>query len=125
MADKEFGYPALAQFYGGTFKATVTIEDAGLSDAITKGTVDCVAINSMNPLITTATLTVLDDDKVMVPANAAVPLMSSTVGASQVIAALDTLDASLTTARLNQMVNEVDTNHTDPAVVANAFMNTL
>jgi glycine betaine/choline ABC-type transport system substrate-binding protein len=125
FADREFGYPAFTSFYGGTFKSTVTVEDAGLADAFAKGTIGCAAMNSMNPLITTQQLTVLDDDKVMVPSNAAIALMSSTVAEGQVIAALDTLNASLTTARLNQMVNEVDTNHTDPIVVANAFMNTL
>jgi glycine betaine/choline ABC-type transport system substrate-binding protein len=125
FADKEFGYPALTSFYGGTFKATVTVDDSGLADALDKGTIGCAAMSSMNPLITTKQLVVLDDDKVMVPSNAAVALMSASIAEGQVIAALDTLNASLTTARLNQMVNEVDTNHTDPIVVANAFMNTL
>jgi glycine betaine/choline ABC-type transport system substrate-binding protein len=125
FADKEFGYPAFGTFYGGAFKATVTVEDAGLGDAFDKGTIGCAALNSMNPLITTKRLTVLQDDKVMVPSNAAVAFMSSTIAEGQVIAAIDTLNASLTTARLNQMVTEVETNHTDPIVVANAFMNTL
>ena len=125
FADKEFGYPAFGTFYGGTFKATVTVETAGLADAFEKGTIGCAAMNSMNPVITTKQLTVLEDDKVMVPSNAAITLMTASVAQGQVIAALDTLNASLTTARLNQMVNEVDTNHTDPTVVANAFMNTL
>jgi glycine betaine/choline ABC-type transport system substrate-binding protein len=125
FADKEFGYPAFGTFYGGTFKATVTVDDAGLADAFDKGTIGCAAMNSMNPVITTKQLIVLEDDKVMVPSNAALALMTASVAQGQVIAALDTLNASLTTARLNQMVNEVDTNHTDPTVVANAFMNTL
>jgi glycine betaine/choline ABC-type transport system substrate-binding protein len=125
FTDKEFGYPAFTSFYGGTFKSTVTLEDAGLADAFDKGTIGCAAMNSMNPLITTKQLTVLDDDKVMVPSNAAVALMSANIAEGQVVAAIDTLNASLTTARLNQMVNQVDANHTDPIVVANAFMNTL
>jgi osmoprotectant transport system substrate-binding protein len=125
FADNEFGYPAFRSFYGGTFKSTVTVEEAGLADAFSNGTIGCAAMNSMNPIITTQQLTVLDDDKVMVPSNSAIALMSATIAEGQVIAAIDTLNASLTTARLNQMVNEVDTNHTDPIVVANAFMNTL
>jgi osmoprotectant transport system substrate-binding protein len=125
FADKEFGYPAFGNIYGGTFKATVTLADAGLADAFDKNTVGCAAMNSMNSVIATKQLTVLDDDKVMVPSNAAIPLMTASVAQGQVIAALDTLNGKLTTARLNQMVNEVDTNHTDPTVVANAFMNTL
>jgi glycine betaine/choline ABC-type transport system substrate-binding protein len=96
-----------------------------MGDAFDKGTIGCAALNSMNPLITTKRLTVLQDDKVMVPSNAAIAFMSSTIAEGQVIAAIDTLNASLTTARLNQMVTEVETNHTDPIVVANAFMNTL
>jgi glycine betaine/choline ABC-type transport system substrate-binding protein len=125
FADKEFGYPAFGTFYGGTFKSTVTVDDSGLAAAFDKGTIGCAALSSMNPLITTKQLTVLEDDKVMVPSNAAIALMTASVATGQVIAAIDTLNSSLTTARLNQMVNEVDTNHTDPTVVANAFMNTL
>lgn len=125
MADKEFGMGAFTHFYGGSFKATTVVEDAGLAAAVKGNTADCFAMSSMNPVITTEKMTVLADDKVMVPANAAFPLIASAIAVPTLIGAIDTLNASLTTPRLNQMLNEVTTSGNTPSVVANAFMNTL
>ncbi|MFM2079064.1 MAG: hypothetical protein RJA49_2954 [Actinomycetota bacterium] len=125
MADKDFGYPAFQQYYGGDFKDVVTVEDAGLEAALAGNKVDCVAIDSMNPLVTTQKLTILDDDKSMVKGNAAVPLIATKVATADVIAALDKISVSLTSARLNQMLNQVVAGGTDPVTVANAFMDTL
>jgi glycine betaine/choline ABC-type transport system substrate-binding protein len=70
-------------------------------------------------------MTVLIDDKVMVPSNAAIALLASGIATPDLLAAIDTLNASLTTERLNQMLNEVVANGTDPTVVANAFMDSI
>lgn len=125
MADKEFGMGAFTHFYGGSFKANTVVEDAGLAAAVKGNTADCFAMSSMNPVITTEKMTVLADDKVMVPANAAFPLIASAIAVPTLIGAIDTLNASLTTPRLNQMLNEVTASGNTPSVVANAFMNTL
>ncbi len=84
-----------------------------------------MALDSMNPLVTTQKLTILDDDKAMVPGNAAVPLIATKVATADVIGALDTVSVALTSARLNQMLNQVVSGGTDPVTVANAFMDTL
>jgi glycine betaine/choline ABC-type transport system substrate-binding protein len=125
MADAEFGMPALIDHYGGDFKGTVTVEEADMGGAIDNGDAECFAMNSMNPLITTKRMTVLIDDKVMVPSNAAIALLASGIATPDLIAAIDTLSASLTTERLNQMLNEVVANGTNPTVVANAFMDSI
>lgn len=125
MSDNDLGYPALMRDYGGEFKDSVTVEDAGLATAIDDGDADCFAMNSLNPLITTKRMTILVDDLLMAPSNAVIALMSSVVATPEAIGAIDAIAASLTTERLNQMLNEIVVNGTDPIVVANAFVDTL
>ena len=124
LADNETGFPALQQFYGGDWAPTVTVDAAGLADAIEKGTADCFGVNSLDPVIANKKLTIINDDKAMVPANAAVALVASSVATPDLIAAIDTLIASLTTERLNQMLVQVASG-TAPSVVADAFMATI
>ena len=125
MADELTGLPAFEKYYGGQFKDTATIEDADLAAAITAGDADCFAMNSLNPLITTERMTILEDDQLMVPTNAALALMASTVATPEAIGTIDAIATKLTTERLNQMLNEIITNGSDPAVVANAFVDTI
>lgn len=125
MADELTGLPAFEKYYGGQFKDTATIEDADLAAAITAGDADCFAMNSLNPLITTERMTILEDDQLMVPTNAALALMASTVATPEAIGTIDAIATKLTTERLNQMLNEIITNGGDPAVVANAFVDTI
>lgn len=125
MADEAEGYPVFQQLYGGTYKAVVTIADAELEAALSGDKVDCMAIDSMNPLVTTQRLTILQDDKAMVRPNAAVPLLNSTSATADVITALGTLNTTLTSAKLNQMLNQVVAGGTDAVTVANAFLDTL
>ena len=84
-----------------------------------------MAIESLNPLITTQRLRILYDDQVMIPGNGAIALLSGEIAPPDLVAVLDSLASSLTTERLNQMLNEITANGTDPAVVANAFVDTL
>ena len=123
--DEEQGLPAFTQFYGGEFDEIVTVEQDGLAAAITDGDIDCMAIESLNPLITTERLRILYDDQVMIPGNGAIALLSGEIATPDLVAVLDSLATSLTTERLNQMLNEITANGTDPAVVANAFVDTL
>ncbi|MFM7686911.1 MAG: glycine betaine ABC transporter substrate-binding protein [Actinomycetota bacterium] len=124
MADTTAGYPALQQFYGGDWKGTVTVAADGTAAAIEKADADCFALNSLDPVITTKKLTIISDDKAMVPANAAIALMTVDAGNANVVAAIDSLIASLTTERLNQMMVQV-AGGTDPRVVADAFFSTI
>jgi glycine betaine/choline ABC-type transport system substrate-binding protein len=123
--DTEAGLPALELYYGGEFKRIDTVEEADMAAAVDDDAADCFALGSMNPVITTKRLTILQDDKAMVRGNAWVPLMAATIANADVITALDSVNVALTSNRLNQMFNEIEQNGTDPAVVADAFLDTL
>ncbi len=125
MGDKVHGLPAFELYYGGEFKDTATIDDADLAAAITAGDADCFVMNSLDPLITTNRMTILTDDQLMVPTNAAIALMASTSATPEAIGTIDAIATKLTSARLNQMLNEIINNGGDPVVVANAFVDTL
>jgi glycine betaine/choline ABC-type transport system substrate-binding protein len=125
MDDEISGLSAFELYYGGEFKDTATIEDADLAAAITAGDADCFVMNSLNPLITTERMTILEDDQLMVPTNAALALMASTAATPEAIGTIDAIATALTSERLNQMLNEIVANGGDPVVVANAFVDTL
>jgi glycine betaine/choline ABC-type transport system substrate-binding protein len=125
MAATDGGLSTLLDYYGAEFKDVVTVEEADMATAVDDDTADCFATDSMNPVITTKRLTTLVDDKVMVESNAALALLSKDVANAELLAALDTLSSALTTEKLNQMLNEVTANGTDPVVVANAFMDSI
>jgi osmoprotectant transport system permease protein len=125
MADDLAGYGALQAIYGGEFQEVVTIDDGGLASALADGQVDCVALNSLDPLITTERLTILSDGSHMSPGNGVVALIATDVQTPDVLATLDGLISVLTSERLNQMLNEIVTNGTDPNIVANAFVDAL
>jgi len=61
----------------------------------------------------------------MAPSNAVIALMSSVVALPEAMGTIDAIAPSLTTERLNQMLNEIVANGTDPVIVANAFVDTL
>ena len=125
MDDEAQGLAAFELYYGGEFKEIATIEDADLATALADGDADCFVMNSLNPLIMTQRMTILADDRLMVPTNAALALMASTSATPEAIGTLDAIAVALTTERLNQMLNEIINNGGDPIVVANAFVDTL
>jgi glycine betaine/choline ABC-type transport system substrate-binding protein len=124
MADEEFGFPAFEKFYGGTFKDVVTVDDTDLAAAIDDAKVDCVALNSLDPLVTTKRLTILVDDKAMVRGNALVPVLSGTVATQDLVAVLTQVNGALSSTKINQMLNQINNEGTDPVTVANAFLDT-
>lgn len=125
MADDALGFPALQRYYGGEFKEVLTIEDGAVADAVANGDADCFEMNSLNPIIGTEDMTILLDDKVMIPSNAVIALVDGDVTTPEAIFALDSIGTALTTERLNQMLNQIVNNGADPVVVANAFVDTL
>lgn len=125
MTDEEQGLPALQRSYAPEFKDVVTVETADIASAIDKNTADCFVVDSLDPVITTKTMTILLDDQYMVTTNAVIVLMDAIVQTPEVTSALDTLAGALTTEVLNRMLNEIRANGTDIAVVANAFADNL
>ena len=125
MNDEQSGYPAFEHIYGGEFKDLITLADGEMAAAVTDGDVDCVALNSLDPLISTARLTIMVDGFHMAPGNGVVALVSTDVQTPDLLSALDGLISVLTSERLNQMLNEIVLNGTDPNIVANAFVDAL
>jgi glycine betaine/choline ABC-type transport system substrate-binding protein len=124
MKDPDGGYPEFEELYGGGFKALVTVEDADVEQAITDDKADCFALSSLDGVITRKQLTILQDDKVMVRSNAGLPLLSAKAATADLVQVLSQVNNALTTAKLNQMLNQVTTGGTDPVTVANAFLDT-
>lgn len=125
LADTTAGLAAFVDHYGPEFAGTVAVEADGIGAAIDQGSADCFVVNALDPVVARERLTVMVDDKVFVPSNAVVALLSEPVATPDLVATLDAIGASLTTQRLAQMLNEINANGTDPVVVANAFLDTL
>lgn len=123
--DDEFGLGAWKRVYGGEFDDVVTVESDGIADAIESGTADCFVVNSLDSVILIEKLVVLTDDRTMVRANVAVALMNAEVATPDLLGALDVVATSLTSDRLMRMLYEITANGADPAVVANAFVDTI
>jgi hypothetical protein len=125
LADDTAGLAAFVDYYGPEFDGTVAVESDAIGDAIDQGTADCFVVDSLDPVVARERLTLLLDDKVFVPSNTVIALLSEPVATPDLVATLDAIGASLTTQRLAQMLNEINANGTDPIVVANAFLDTL
>ena len=125
MNDEQSGYPALQHIYGGEFKDLVTLADDEMAAAVADGNVDCLALNSLDPLISTARLNIMVDRLHMAPGNGVVALVATDVQTPDLLNALDGLIGVLTSERLNQMLNEIVSNGTSPDIVANAFVDAL
>ena len=123
--DADQGLARWKDTYGGVFKNIITVEAGGAADALLAKKADCFVLNSLDPVITQKLLTPLTDDKAMFRSNAVVALLSESQASGALQTALDKVNNKLTTARLNQMLNEMATSHTDPVVVANAFLDTI
>ena len=125
MADDLTGYGALQALYGGDFKELVTVADDGIVAALTDDSVDCLALNSLDTVITTQGLTILTDGLHMSPSNGVIALVATDVQTPDLLTTFDGIVSVLTSARLNQMLNEMVTNGTDPNIIANAFVDAL
>lgn len=123
--DDEFGLGAWNHIYGGTFEDIVTVDAAGIADAVENDTAGCFVVNSLDRVIVDAKLTVLTDDRSMVRANVAVALLNAEIATPDLLGALDAVATSLTSERLVKMLYEITVNGADPAVVGNAFVDTI
>ncbi len=125
QSDATDGLPRLLAVYAPEFQSVQTIEADGFEAAIDAGTTDCLAIDSLDPLITTKNLTVLIDDQYMVPMNVSIALMTSTAATPEVTSALDVVAGALSTEKFNQLLREVLENGGDVTTVANAFVDNI
>ena len=66
-------------------------------------------------------ITVLEDDKVLVPNDVILPLFTKDIGTDDVVAAIDAISARLTPDSLRAMMGRLKVDGASPEIVANEF----
>ena len=115
------GAAGLKSLYSIEFKAVVPTESTKVLDAVTGGTADCGVGRSADPALGATTVTVLEDDKVLVPNDVFLPLFTKDVGSDDVVAAIDAISARLTPDSLRAMMSRLKVDGASPEIVANEF----
>jgi len=115
------GAAGLKSLYNIEFKAVVPTEATKILDAVTGGTADCGVGRSADPALAAATVTVLEDDKVLVPNDVILPLFTKDIGTDDVVAAIDAISERLTPDSLRAMMGRLKVDGASPEVVANEF----
>jgi osmoprotectant transport system substrate-binding protein len=115
------GAAGLKSLYNVEFKALVPTEAAKTIEAVTGGTADCGVGRSADPALAAATVTVLEDDKVLVPNDVILPLFTKDIGTDDVVTAIDAISARLTPDSLRAMMGRLKVDGASPEIVANEF----
>ncbi|MFT3851737.1 MAG: ABC transporter substrate-binding protein [Ilumatobacteraceae bacterium] len=120
-----FGIPGFKELYGATFKSFVPLKIGDIPAALDAGQIDCGNLFSTMSVITTANYVALEDDKVIVPNEAVLPLMTKSIATPEVLAIVDGVSAKLNTDNLKKMMVEIEVDKKAPDVVAKEFVATL
>ena len=115
------GAAGLKSVYSIEFKAVVPTDVTKTLEAVTGGTADCGVGRSADPALGAATITVLEDDKALVPNNVIVPLITKDIAADDVITAIDAISTRLTPDSLRAMMSRLKVDGASPEIVANEF----
>ena len=115
------GAAGLKSTYNIEFKAVVPTEAGKTLDAVTAGTADCGVGRSADPALAAATVTVLEDDKVLVPNDVIIPLFTKDIGSDDVVTEIDAISARLTPDSLRAMMGRLKVDGASPEIVANEF----
>ena len=114
--------PGFKELYGATFKSFVPLKIGDIPAALDAGQIDCGNLFSTMSVITTANYVALEDDKVIVPNEAVLPLMTTSVATPEVLGIVDGVSAKLTTDNLKAMMVEIEVDKKAPDVVAKEFI---
>jgi osmoprotectant transport system substrate-binding protein len=116
------GAAALKDTYGIEFKSIVPAEVGHTLEPVAAGTADCGVGRSGDPALAVATVTILQDDKALVPNDVILPLVSADAGTIDVTSVLDATSARLTPNSLRALVAALAADGASPESVANAFI---
>jgi osmoprotectant transport system substrate-binding protein len=108
--------------YQIAFKTIVPTPAGKALAAVTGGTADCGVGRSADPALSVATLTVLEDDKALVPNDVILPIVTSDSAGDDVLAILDQTSAKLTTSALRDLMSRLVVDKASPEIVANEFI---
>ena len=96
-----------------------------IADSIKSGAIDCGNLFSTMSVILTEGLLPLEDDKTMVAHEAVLPLLTTEAATPEVLAALDSVSASLDTDKLKSLMEKIEVDKLSPDVVAKEFLGSL
>jgi osmoprotectant transport system substrate-binding protein len=116
------GAAALKDRYGIEFKAIVPAEIGHTLEPVAAGTADCGIGRSGDPALGVDTVTILQDDKALVPNDVILPLLSTDVATIDVTSVLDGISARLTPDSLRALTAGLAAAGATPESVANAFV---
>jgi len=114
------GAAALKATYQIQFKSVVPTAADGIIAAVTGGKADCGVGKSGDPALAPATITVLQDDKALVPNDVMLPLVSKAAGTPDVLTVIDGTSTRLTSAKLRSLLQRLK-DGASPELAANEF----
>ncbi|MDE9364655.1 ABC transporter substrate-binding protein [Luteipulveratus sp. YIM 133132] len=118
---REQGLVGLKSAYGFTPKSFRPLKSSAVVQALKNGQADAANIFSTDPAIAENNFVVLDDPKKLFGSDNIVPLVAK-ANESQVSAALNAVQAKLTTQNLSEMLKQVTVDKKDPDKVAQDFL---
>jgi osmoprotectant transport system substrate-binding protein len=116
------GGAALKDTYQIEFKLIVPTETGKTLEAVEAGTADCGIGSSADPALSATTITVLQDDKTLVPNDVILPLVTTDAGTDDVMATIAAVSARLTPASFRSLMSRMAADGASPEIVANEFV---
>ena len=118
---KPLGAAGLKDTYQIEFKSIVSAAIGKTLEAVNAGTADCGVGRSGDPALGAATLTVLPDDKNLVPTNVILPLVTADVATPDVLTVVDATSGRLTPDSFRSLMSRLTVDGATPEIVANEF----
>ncbi|MEP7113163.1 MAG: glycine betaine ABC transporter substrate-binding protein [Ilumatobacteraceae bacterium] len=115
------GAAGLKDIYKVEFKAIVPTTIEKVVEAVNAGTADCGVGRAADPALSVATLTVLQDDKALVPNDVIVPVVTTDAGTDDVLSVIAATSGRLTPDSLRTLMSRLKVDGASPEIVANEF----
>lgn len=115
------GAAGLKDTYNVEFKAIVPTATGKVLEAVNAGTADCGVGRAADPALSVATLTVLQDDKALVPNDVIVPVVTTDAGTDDVLSVIAATSGRLTPDSLRTLMSRLTVDGATPEIVANEF----
>ena len=118
---KPLGTAGLKDTYQIEFKSILSAAVGKTLEAVNAGTADCGVGRSGDPALGAVTLTVLQDDKNLVPTDVILPLVTGDIGSADVMTVVDATSGRLTPDSFRSLISRLTVDGATPEIVANEF----